>query len=72
MTTVLVAGETFYEETRDAKTDVADAAPSYVDLVPSYVDLVVHGGELTERAVSRALRDVPSAARCRVALGLDA
>ena len=75
MTTVLVAGETFYEEmraTRDAETDVADAAPSYVDLVPSYVDLVVRGGELTERAVARALRDAPSAARCRVALGLDA
>ena len=75
MTTVLVAGETLYEElraTRDAETDVADAAPSYVDLVPSYVDLVVRGGELTERAVARALRDAPSAARCRVALGLDA
>ena len=56
----------------DVGLRVADAAPSYVDLVPSYVDLVVHGGELTERAVSRALRDVPSAARCRVALGLDA
>ena len=68
MTTVLVAGETLYEElreTRDAETDVADA-----DVAPPFVDLVVRGGELTERAVARALRDAPSAARCRVALGL--
>lgn len=71
MTIVFVVGETFYEETRDAKIDVVDVVLFYVDFVLFYVDFVVYGGELIECVVFCVLCDVSSVARCRVAFGLD-
>jgi pyrimidine 5'-nucleotidase len=64
-TTVLVAGETFREETRERDGDCADVA----DVAPAFVDLVVHGGTLTERAVEDALSEANASDALRGAFG---